>query len=902
MSQIVAWTPRALERRLLLSAALLGGVGLASVHLSLHRGEPWTPVLVGIGALLSFLVVHGVLAASKPDADQLLLPLVATMTSVSLVMIYRLKPLYLVRQSAWIILALAALVAVVVLMGDLRWVGRYTYLCGAAALLLLVVTVVAGVEVNGARRWLLIRGVTFEPGEIVKLLLIAFFAGILAEASEGQPAATAAQRWRMELARLGPLLTVCAGALLLVVFQRDVGLAMLYYGIFLAMLYAATGRAGYLVMGLVAFLAGAAVCYQLFPHVRVRIDVWVDPWRDPGGRAYQIVQALYALGSGGLLGSGLGGGHPELIPEVHTDMIAPAIAEELGYAGISCVIVVYLLLLARTFRIAVRARDPRAALVATGVSAGLALQALILFGGSTRLTPLTGIPAPFLSYGGSAAVSDLIAVALLLGISAHHGARSAGAVEPDRRRVARLAVVLTAGFLVLWGYLGLVQLAWGARLADAPENPRLAIAAQRVHWGRILDRRLRVLADSAVVGGRRIRRYPDGRPYAHVLGYRSQQYGLTGIEARFNAALVGAGARDAWTQLLDVFGRPPQGNDVVLTIDADVQQAAVKALGGRRGAVVVVDPPTGALIALASVPDFAPDAVDTQWSQLTQDASAPLLARATQGQYPPGSAFKPITLAAGLGSGRVTDATSFECAGSISVAGATISDFEGKAHGHVALPEAFVRSCNVSFVQVGLQTGADAIVATARAFGLGRAPRFELPAAAGHLPDPRRLGLRGLAQISFGQGELLVTPLQIAFLAAAVANSGVAMDPMLATQVRAPDGHIVTSVEPHGSRQAIPATLATHLAQYMLGVVQSGTGAAAQIPGIPVAGKTGTAENPHGRTHAWFIGFAPVGRPTVAVAVVLENAGVGGEVAAPAARGVLQAALAAQNAGRSKRP
>jgi cell division protein FtsI/penicillin-binding protein 2/cell division protein FtsW (lipid II flippase) len=901
MRQILAWSPRALERRLLLSAALLGGVGLADVHLSLHRGEPWTPVLVGAGALLSFLVVHGVLAASKPDVDQLLLPLVAAMTSVSLVMIYRLKPLYLVRQSAWIILGLAALVAVVALMSDLRWVGRYAYLCGAAALLLLVVTVVAGVEVNGARRWLLIRGVTFEPGEIVKVLLVAFFAGILAEASEGQ-LSTAAQRWRMELARLGPLLTVCAGALLLVVFQRDVGLAMLYYGIFLAMLYAATGRAGYLVMGLVAFLAGAAVCYQLFPHVRVRFDVWLDPWRDPAGRAYQIVQALYALGSGGLLGSGLGGGHPEFIPEVHTDMIAPAIGEELGYAGISCVIVLYLLLLARTFRIAVRAGDPLAALVATGVSAGLALQALILLGGSTRLTPLTGIPAPFLSYGGSAAVSDFIAVALLLGISAHHGARSAGAVEPDRRRVARLAAVLTAGFLVLWGYLALVQLVWGARLADAPENPRLAIAAQRVHWGRILDRRLRVLADSTVVGGRRVRRYPDGRLYAHVLGYRSQQYGLTGIEARFNAALVGAGARDAWTQLLDVFGRPPQGNDVVLTIDATVQQAAVKALGGRRGAVVVLDPPTGAVIALASIPDFAPDAVDAQWSQLTHDAGAPLLGRATQGQYPPGSAFKPITLTAGLASGRVTDATSFECPGSISVAGATISDFEGKAHGHVALPEAFTRSCNVSFVQVGLRTGADAIVATARAFGLGRAPRFELPAAAGHLPDPGRLGLRSLAQISFGQGELLVTPLQMALLAATVANGGVAMEPMLTAQVRAPDGHIVTSFKPRGSRQAIPPTLAMHVAQYMLGVVQSGTGAAAQIPGIPVAGKTGTAENPHGRTHAWFIGFAPVGRPTVAVAVVLENAGVGGEVAAPAARDVLQAALAAQSAGPSKRP
>ncbi len=452
------------------------------------------------------------------------------------------------------------------------------------------------------------------------------------------------------------------------------------------------------------------------------------------------------------------------------------------------------------------------------------------------------------------------------------------------------------------GYLALVQVVPGGRLADAPENPRLAIAAQRAHWGRILDRRLRILADSTLVDSRQVRHYPGGRSYAHILGYRSQQFGLTGIEARFNAALVGAGPRDAWTQILDAFGRPPQGNDVVLAIDADVQRAAVKALGGRRGAVVVLDPTTGAVIALASLPDFAPEAVDAQWSQLVNDTSAPLLGRATQGQYPPGSAFKPITLAAGLASGRVTDTTSFDCPGSIAVAGTTIFDFDRSGHGHIALPQAFALSCNVAFVQVGSRTGADAIVAMARALGLGRAPRFELPAAAGHLPDPGRLGPRGLAQTSFGQGELLVTPLQMALVAATIGNGGVVMGPMLVAQVRAPNGHIVTSFGPRGSRQAIPPALATRIEQYMLGVVQNGTGTAAQIQGIAVAGKTGTAENPHGRTHAWFIGFAPAKRPTVAVAVLLENAGVGGEVAAPVARDVLQAALAAQNAGPSKRP
>jgi penicillin-binding protein A len=575
-------------------------------------------------------------------------------------------------------------------------------------------------------------------------------------------------------------------------------------------------------------------------------------------------------------------------------MIVPAIGEELGLAGVSCVLVLYLLLLARMFRIAMRAANPLSALVATGLATGLALQALILLGGSTRFIPLTGIPAPFLSYGGSAAISNFIAIALLLGISSRCHPAPAALVAPDRHRLARLGKALTAGYLVLWGYVALVQVAWGEQLATAPENPRLAIAAQQVQWGRILDRHLRVLADSSLVDGRRTRRYPDGRLYAHILGYRSAQYGQAGIESAFNAALVGAWPRDTWSAALGTFRQAAQGNDLVLTIDADVQRVAANALGGRRGAIVVLDPTTGALIALASHPDFAPDAVEAQWVQLIKDQSAPLLDRATQGQYPPGSAFKTITLAAALAAGRVTDTTSFDCPGSITVEGAMIADFDRRGHGHVALPQAFALSCNVSFVQVGLRTGANAITAMAQAFGLGLAPRFELPTAPGSLPDPRHMGLRGLAQISFGQGELLVTPLQMALVAATIANGGMQMKPTLVAQVRSPDGRILVSFDRPRSREVIPRALAAQLGQYMLGVVQGGTGTAAQVQGIAVAGKTGTAENPHGRTHAWFVGFAPASRPTVVVAVLLENAGVGGDVAAPGARQVLQAALAAQ--------
>jgi len=250
----------------------------------------------------------------------------------------------------------------------------------------------------------------------VKLLLVAFFAGVLTDA-RGLLTLPGPRRWRAEVGRLGPMLLCCVGALLLLVFQRDLGLAMLYYGIFIAMLYVATGRGDYVVLGLAAFLVGAAVCYHLFGHVRVRVDVWANPWASASTGGYQILQGLYGLATGGVVGTGLGAGHPDLMPAAYTDMIFPAIGEELGAAGTFCVVALYLLLIGRMFRIAARAPGAFESLIAAGLATALGLQAFIILGGSTRLIPLTGIPAPFLTYGGSAAVSNFVALGLLLGVS-----------------------------------------------------------------------------------------------------------------------------------------------------------------------------------------------------------------------------------------------------------------------------------------------------------------------------------------------------------------------------------------------------------------------------------------------------------------------------------------------------
>lgn len=468
------------------------------------------------------------------------------------------------------------------------------------------------------------------------------------------------------------------------------------------------------------------------------------------------------------------------------------------------------------------------------------------------------------------------------------------------RRTRNLGRLLAGLFTVLLIYLAFVQVVWGPQLAASPQNPRLALAAERIHWGRILDRRLTVLADSVGTGSSQVRRYPQGTAFAHVLGYRSQHYGLTGMERRAELPLLGMPVTDPWLALQEVFGRTPQGNDVVLTLDAAVQQTAVHALGDARGAVVVLDPRSGAVLALVSRPGFDPATVDAQWALLSRDTSAPLVDRATQGQYPPGSSFKTVVLTAALGSGSVRLTDAVNCPVAIDVGGAQIHNFEHEQFGRISVLQAFVASCNTAFVRIGQLTGARPILATAGALGLGRTVRFDLPASSGYLPPLRDLGVRGLAQISFGQGSLLVTPLQMALVAAAIGNGGIMMSPFLISQVRAPDGRILQTFTQRGSREVMPAPLAGQVAQAMVQVVQSGTGTAAQLPGVAVAGKTGTAENPHGATHAWFIAFAPADHPAVAVCVLVENGGVGGQVAAPIARQVLAAALQAQSAGASR--
>jgi cell division protein FtsW (lipid II flippase) len=383
----------------------------------------------GVFAVL-LAVSHLWLRQRLPYADQIVLPSAAGLVGLGLVAIYRLSPNLGERQLVWIGVGTLALMAATALLPSVTWLKRYRYSLASLGLLLVVVTLVLGIDPNGsgARLWFSFGGIFFQPSELLKLVLVVFFAAYLDDYRE--LLAFGGRRLGPlqlpPLPYLAPILAMFALSQMILFWQRDLGAALLFFGIFLSMLYVASGRASFSLLGGLLFVAGALCSHILFDHVRLRVGIWLDPWSQADGAGYQLVQALYALGSGGLLGRGLGAGAPGYVPAVQTDFIIVAIGEELGLAGTLAVVGLYLVLVERGLRLALDARERFAALLATGLTVVLALQALVILGGTLRLMPLTGITLPFVSYGGSSILANFMLLGILLRISNDEGRRRGG--------------------------------------------------------------------------------------------------------------------------------------------------------------------------------------------------------------------------------------------------------------------------------------------------------------------------------------------------------------------------------------------------------------------------------------------------------------------------------------------
>lgn len=470
------------------------------------------------------------------------------------------------------------------------------------------------------------------------------------------------------------------------------------------------------------------------------------------------------------------------------------------------------------------------------------------------------------------------------------------------RRVALASLVM---FLALLINSNVVQVGEATSLKHNPNNHRILYSEYSHRRGAI------VVAGHAIALSKRVhdiykylRTYPGGAAYAPITGYYSFQNGATGIEAAENDILSGDSDKLFVRRISDYFtGRTPQGGSVVLTINDKAQQAAFQALSGKQGAVVALNPRTGAILALATSPSYDPNVLATHnfaaaghaYTQLNRDPNSPLIDRAIQQTYPPGSTFKVITAAAALASGRFTPSSQLPAPNELTLPQTThkLQNFQGEqcnGGGSISLADALRVSCNTAFGGLGLRLGQDAIRKQAQAFGFGSSVSIPMDAAPSTYPD--NLSPPEVAFSAIGQDSDAVTPLQMAMVAAGVANGGVVMQPYLVAKTEASDLSTLSTASPHELGRAVQPDVAAELTRMMQSVVTNGTGTAAQIPGVSVAGKTGTAENQPGQpTHAWFIGFAPAQNPQVAVAVFVEHGGVGGVTAAPIARQVMQAVL-----------
>jgi len=395
---------------------------------------PWALLLAAV-----FVVAHVFARATVPDADPMLLPLTALLCAIGLTFIYRIDAEDGRRQLVWVAVGVAVFVLVLLwLRWDYRALERYKYMFGVSAIVLLMLPSVPGLgeRINGVKLWVDIGPLRFQPGELAKIFLVVFLAGYLRDKRE----ALAQGR----LKDFGPLLLIWGGAMLVLVQTSDLGAALLNFGIFLAMLYAATGRLSFVFAGVALFGGGAALLYNALDRVQQRVTVWLEPWTDEriycsiNGRleyrqncdSYQLVKSLYSVANGGYGGTGIGKGTFEtvdgtpLIPALQTDFVYSAIAQELGLIGAAAVLLCFLALVARGMRVSLIAHDGFSKLLAAGLAFGFALQTFIIVGGVLRLVPLTGITLPFVSYGGSSIVSNFVMLALLMLIS-HRGVHGA---------------------------------------------------------------------------------------------------------------------------------------------------------------------------------------------------------------------------------------------------------------------------------------------------------------------------------------------------------------------------------------------------------------------------------------------------------------------------------------------
>lgn len=458
-----------------------------------------------------------------------------------------------------------------------------------------------------------------------------------------------------------------------------------------------------------------------------------------------------------------------------------------------------------------------------------------------------------------------------------------------KRSIRRIFWLLALCFFLLLGYLGKLVLVDRQGISTNAYNSRLRYVDDSIRRGDIIDLDGEVLATSVLKDdGTYVRKYPRSRMAAHITGYSS--VGKTGVEAAENFEMMSLHNEFLQRIRKVATGKELMGNSVVVTVDMDIQSTAGDLLGNAKGAVVVMEPSTGRILALQAYPDFDPNTVEGNWDALKDHEDSPLVNRATQGVYPPGSTFKLVTALSIMENVKDWQGRTYECTGEASFENKVIHCYKNKAHGTVDMKQALTVSCNCYFAQMATEIGPTKLREVMARVGMESPAKFELAYSQSKIGLEANSSESELVETAIGQGRTAVTPLYMAMLASAIANEGIMMQPYIVDHIQYSNGKVGKQTVPKKLTEICTTGEAAILRDMMVSVVENGTGSAAAINGITVAGKTGTAENATGNDHSWFVGFAPAQDPKVAVAVVIENANAYGS-ATPIAGKVLREAL-----------
>jgi len=733
-----------------------------------YRWDHWIGFVVW---LIGSALVHRRLIGRLLERDPYVFPVVALLSGWGVLAVWRVSPEMGLRQTIWLGVGLAVVWVGASLPGLVEWLRRYKYLSLTGTLLLTALTFWVGTYPggDGPRLWLGCCGVYLQPSEPLKLLLVVYLSAYLAD--------------RLPLhfslpALLTPTLILGGAALGLLAAQRDLGTASLFILLYTAVVYMASGRKTMLLFSGLALLLAGVAGYILFDVVRIRVDAWLNPWLDPSGRSFQIVQSVLAVASGGVLGRGPGLGSPGIVPVAHSDFIFAAISEETGLLGSSGLLLLVGLLAGRGFFIALNAPSSYRRYLAAGIATLLAAQSILIAGGNLRLLPLTGVTLPFVSYGGSSLVTSFVAVLLLLRISHREDELPAPLPKPGPYLLVSGGLLAGLAALALAG--GWWAVARAENLVQRPDNPRWSINDRFVRRGALIDRNNALIDHSTGVPGsyQRVYEYP---PLSSTTGYVSLQYGLAGLEMTLDPYLRGLRGNPSstiwWDNLL--YGQPPPGLNVRLTIDLDLQRRVDALLEGHRGAVVLLNSRNGEILVMASHPYPQPDRIDEDWPRLLSAADAPLLNRATQGEYPPGTALGPFLFGYATGAGTLpalpaeagfTGAgRSWQCARPL--AADAVADWGSL----------IANGCPGALAQLGRRLGSPTLETLFLSLGFHQAPDIPLvvaPSRPLHVEDP--------ALAAIGQENIVVTPLQMALAVAAFNNEGVRPAPRITGAVQTP--------------------------------------------------------------------------------------------------------------------